>query len=106
MQIRSQTSKGRPQKLRRNDRDHNLRVRHCSLKAGDFDLCRQREARKKKRVLTGGVDLFCLSRAVRPERDLVTTATMKRKSDGGSPRSGTQNDNAAHAAFLPEPRRA
>ena len=92
--------KGAAQEFRGHDGDDNLGIGHGRLAAGDGNLGGEGKTGQKKRILAGIDDLLGGFGTMRPERDLVDAVAVQRESDGGSPRSGTKYDDAAHAVFF------
>ena len=93
--------------VRRHDADDDLGAAQRVFEAvGGDDGSRDRAVGEKQFVDMARVDAFADFGFMRPETHVVATATAEDDGDGGSPRSGTNDGNAAQAApDFPPPKR-
>ena len=88
------------EKLRWDDRNDDIGLKDGGAVSGDEEIFGQGKAGEELLVLAGGGDLLGELFSVGPERDLMAAAAAKGESDGGSPGTGTEYGDAAHAIFL------
>jgi hypothetical protein len=104
VEIRADAGQRGAQELRGNDGDDNFGLPTAALSPVTVRSAGMGKPGRKRLVFAGVNDLLGKLGAVRPERDLVTAATVKGEGEGGSPSSGPQNNDATHADLL-TPRR-